>query len=73
MNKYNVYTVFTHMNVTEVTARNENSAINKIRDMAETTNIFSQNIPSLTETYRIDDVQLIERNIKKTNSVKFEK
>ena len=73
MNKYNVYTVFTYVNVTEVTARNEKSAINKIRDMAETTNIFSQKIPSLTQTYRIEDVRLIERNIKNSNLVKYEK
>ena len=39
MNKYNVYTVFTYVNVTEVTARNEKSAINKIRDMAQSLHI----------------------------------
>ena len=54
MNKYNVYTVFTYVNVTEVTARNEKSAVNKIREMAETTNIFSQKIPSLSQTYMED-------------------
>jgi len=73
MNKYNVYTVFTYVNVTEVTARNEKSAVNKIREMAETTNIFSQKIPSLSQTYRIENVKLLERNIKNSNSVKFEK
>ena len=73
MNKYNVYTVFTYVNVTEVTARNEKSAVNKIREMAETTNIFSQKIPSLSQTYRIENVKLIERNIKSSNPVKFEK
>ena len=39
MNKYNVYTVFTYENVTQVTARNEKSAVNKIKDMAETFNL----------------------------------
>ena len=73
MDKYNVYTVFTYVNVTEVTARNEKSAVNKIREMAETTNIFSQKIPSLSQTYRIENVKLLERNIKNSNSVKFEK
>ena len=73
MNKYNVYTVFTYVNVTEVTARNEKSAVNNIREMAETTNIFSQKIPSLSQTYRIENVKLLERNIKNSNSVKFEK
>ena len=73
MNKYNVYTVFTYVNVTEVTARNEKSAVNKIREMAEITNIFSQKIPSLSQTYRIENVKLLERNIKNSNSVKFEK
>lgn len=73
MNKYNVFTVFTYVNVTEVTARNEKSAVNKIREMAETTNIFSQKIPSLSQTYRIENVKLLERNIKNSNSVKFEK
>ena len=73
MNKYNVYTVFTYVNVTEVTARNEKSAVNKIREMAETTNIFSQKIPSLSQTYRIENVKLLERNIKNSNSVKCEK
>ena len=73
MNKYNVYTVFTYANVTQVTARNEKSAVNKIKDMAETTDIFSQKIPSLSVAYRIENVKLLERNIKNSNSVKFEK
>ena len=57
MNKYNVFTVFTYVNVTEVTARNEKSAVNKIIEMSETTNIFSQKIPSLSQTYRIENVK----------------
>jgi len=67
MNRYDVYTVFTFVNKTEVIAKNEKSAKNKIREMAETTDVFSQRIPSETQTYKIENVKIIERKIKDKN------
>lgn len=64
MNRYDVYTVFTFVNKTEVIAKNEKSARKKISEIAETTDLFSQKIPSVKKSYRIENVKLLEKNIK---------
>ena len=66
-NKYAVYTVLTIVNKTEVYARNESSAKKKIAELAEDTNLFSQIIPSISKTYEIKEVRLIEKNTDFTN------
>lgn len=64
MNRYDVYTVFTFVNKTEVIAKNEKSAKNKISEIAETTDLFSQKIPSIRKNYHIESIKLLEKNIK---------
>lgn len=66
-NKYAVYTVLTIVNKTEVYARNEISAKKKISELAEDTDVFSQNVPSLSKTYEIKEVRLLEKNTDFTN------
>lgn len=64
MNRYDVYTVFTFINKTEVIAKNEKSARKKISEIAETTDLFSQKIPCIKKSYQVNEVKLLEKNIK---------
>lgn len=57
----------TIVNKTEVYARNEKSAKKKISELAEDTDVFSQNVPSLSKTYEIKEVRLLEKNTDFTN------
>ena len=65
MNKYDVYTVFTFINKTEVNARNEKKAIKKIEDIAENTDLFLQKIPYIKKDYQIKEVKFIEKILNK--------
>ena len=65
MNKYDVYTVFTFINKTEVNARNEKKAIKKIEDIAESTDLFLQKIPCIKKDYQIKEVKFIEKILNK--------
>ena len=70
MNRYEVYTIFTFVNKTEVIANNEKSAKNKIKELAETTNIFSQKIPVEEQNYKIEKIKLIETKVHNKNKLK---